>query len=88
MGTKLNPGKLDCYANALPDEPMFVLLARDPDFKRLVEAWCDRRAADVDCGERPKSDMALVTEAYDCANAGAKWRRDNYGKWRSSGGER
>lgn len=29
MGTKNNPGAFDCYANAEPDEPMFVLLARD-----------------------------------------------------------
>lgn len=30
MGTKSNPTQFDCYANALPDEPMFILLARDP----------------------------------------------------------
>jgi hypothetical protein len=30
MGTKSNPGPFDCYAKAEPDEPMFVLLARDP----------------------------------------------------------
>ena len=29
MGTKNNPGQFDCYRNAEPDEPMFVLLARD-----------------------------------------------------------
>lgn len=29
MGTKNNPGAFDCYANAEPDEPMFVLLGRD-----------------------------------------------------------
>lgn len=23
MGSKTNPGQFDCYANALPDEPMF-----------------------------------------------------------------
>jgi len=28
MATKKNPGEFDCYANAGPDEPMFVLLAR------------------------------------------------------------
>ncbi|HAW11807.1 MAG TPA: aspartate decarboxylase, partial [Chloroflexi bacterium] len=30
MGTKNNPGKFDCYDDAHPDEPMFVLLGRDP----------------------------------------------------------
>lgn len=29
MGTKNNPGEFDCYANAAPDEPMFILLGRD-----------------------------------------------------------
>lgn len=40
MGTKNNPGKFDCYDAALPDEPMFVLLARDP----VVREWVRRRA--------------------------------------------
>jgi hypothetical protein len=83
MGTKNNPGKYDCYANALPDEPMFVLLARDPDFERLVNLWADRREADVRCGNRPPSDMALVQEARMCAIKGAGWRFDNNGRWRS-----
>ena len=26
MGTKNNPGKWDCYANAEPDEPMIKLV--------------------------------------------------------------
>ena len=30
MATKNNPGKFDCYTNAEPDEPMFILLGRDP----------------------------------------------------------
>ena len=36
MGTKNNPGVFDCYANAEPDEPMFVLLGRDKDAATLV----------------------------------------------------
>ena len=28
MGTKNNPGRFDCYGNAEPDEPIFVLLGR------------------------------------------------------------
>lgn len=39
MGTKNNPGKFDCYAKAEPDEPMFVLLARDPFAPFVVELW-------------------------------------------------
>lgn len=42
MGTKNNPGTFDCYANAKPDEPMFVLLARDKKAPEIVRAWADR----------------------------------------------
>jgi hypothetical protein len=82
MGTKSNPGEFDCYKNALPDEPMFHLLGRDPDFARLVNEWADRRWRDVQCGDRPESDLALVDEARATAVAGAKWRRENMGAWR------
>ena len=82
MGTKINPGEFDCYGNALPDEPMFVLLARDPEFSTLVRQWANQRASDIECGERPISDMSLVMEAHKCATEGAKWRKDNFGKWR------
>ena len=82
MGTKTNPGKFDCYASALTDEPVFVLLARDPDFFRLVTKWGKRRLQDIRCGERPSTDMAMVEEAFKCAQAGERWRLENYGKWR------
>ena len=39
MGTKNNPGKYDCYAKADPDEPMFVLLGRDPTAGVVVMFW-------------------------------------------------
>lgn len=86
MGTKENPAKFDCYGNALPDEPMFILLGRDPAFYELVTAWADKRERDVRCGARPMSDMAMVHEARDCAFAGAEWRRANPGKWRNRAG--
>ncbi len=43
MGTKLKPGAFDCYANAAPDEPMFVLLARDESAPKLVRNWVRER---------------------------------------------
>lgn len=82
MGTKNNPGGFDCYANALPDEPMFVLLGRDPAFRRQVEEWAERRERDVECGERPLHDRLMVDEARKCARDGEQWRRLNLGKWR------
>lgn len=82
MGTTENPGKYDCYNKALPDEPKFTLLARDPDFARLINLWADKRMADIKCGDRPREDVHLVTEARNCALTGAEWRRENLGKWR------
>lgn len=82
MGTKNNPGTFDCYANALPDEPLFVLLARDPDFARLVMKWSLRRGADIACGLRPETDWQMVIEAQTAASAGQKWRQENNGIWR------
>lgn len=86
MGTKEEPGDFDCYHNALPGEPIFVLLARDPDFHRLVMKWARRRSQDVQCGLRPESDMDMVAEAQSCAFKGRKWRKDNNGKWRNNHG--
>lgn len=69
MGTKNNPGPFDCYAKAKPDEPIFVLLARDPLAASVVRHWARLRAdehAEVD----PK-----VIEAHSCAEAMEAWRR-------------
>lgn len=62
MGTKNNPGTFDCYANAGPDEPMFVLLGRDPAAGALVREWARWREA---AGENP----AKVEEARSCARS-------------------
>jgi hypothetical protein len=60
MGTKLTPGAFDCYADAKPDEPMFILLGRDPMAGILVRLWARLRD---DAGEDP----AKVEEAVRCA---------------------
>lgn len=82
MGTKNEPGKYDCYANALPDEPMFILLGRDPNAPRLVEAWAFEREARIDAHERPESDRIMVAEARECADKMRSWRKANDGAWR------
>jgi len=43
MGTKTNPGKFDCYKEAGPDEPIFILLGRDPVAHLLVSLWASVR---------------------------------------------
>lgn len=82
MGSKNQPGEFDCYTNALPDEPMFILLGRDPDAPNLVEHWADGRQADIDAGNRPLSDAAMVAEARECAQKMRDWRDANNGRWR------
>lgn len=83
MGTKNDPGIFDCYHNALSDEPMFVLLARDPSAPDLVEDWATERQRQIDKGWRPKSDQAMVNEAVQCAAHMRHWRFVNNGSWRS-----
>jgi len=70
MGTKNEPGKFDCYDKAEPDEPMFVLLARDPLAPVLVAQWAD-------LAEAQGTDQDKVLEALDCAAKMEQWRRVN-----------
>lgn len=82
MGTKLEPGQFDCYENALPDEPMFVLLARDPWAPHFVDDWAKIRERAINGGDRPESDRAMVREARECSAKMVAWRKANNGKWR------
>ncbi len=90
MGTKNNPGKFDCYAKAEPDEPMFVLLARDRIAPTLVRIWAAiRSGADntemntlmtelydksEQCMKYPERNQEKLCEAYDCAISMDKYR--------------
>lgn len=77
MGTKNNPGKHDCYASAGPDEPMFILLARDPLAENLVLDWAQQRQNQIERGTKPLSDMDKVREARACAQQIKAWRKEN-----------
>lgn len=85
MGTKNQPGRYDCYANALPDEPMFILLARDPDAADHVDCWARVREVGIEYGQFPEKDTALVAEARQCASNMRAWRKANDGAWRAPG---
>lgn len=74
MGTKANPAPFDCYENAEPDEPMFVLLARDRLAPDLVRAWVARHSGAALSG-RAYTDKEQ--EALDCADAMEAWREAN-----------
>lgn len=69
MGTKNNPGAYDCYDKAEPDEPMFILLGRDPLAPALVREWAQQRAE-----TRGRPD-AKIDEARACADAMEAYRR-------------
>jgi hypothetical protein len=70
MATKNNPGAYDCYAAADPDEPLFVLLARDKHAPTLIWLWATLRELE---GEDP----AKVQEARECVVAMLAWQTDN-----------
>jgi hypothetical protein len=70
MGTKLKPGQFDCYEKADPDEPMFVLLARDASAPALVELWAQER-------ERHGEEAGVVAEARECAEQMRAWHDHN-----------
>lgn len=78
MGNKINPAKHDCYAKALPDEPIFVLLARDPHAPDLVKEWARVRHAAIVAQVRPTEDVVLVGEARECARDMMAWREANW----------
>jgi hypothetical protein len=74
MSTKQNPGRHDCLAKAMPDEPYFVLLGRDDDAHHALLAWIIRRLEAILRGERPRDDLDQVDEAFDCLLAMGTWR--------------
>lgn len=82
MGSKIKPARFDCYANALPDEEMFILLARDPVAADIVRLWARFRRKLVELGDKPSSDAAMIHEAEDCASTMERWREHNDGRWR------
>lgn len=82
MGTKLTELRDGCFHAALDDEPMFVLLARDPDAPRVIRNWAAARTEDIERGRRPASDASKVVEARRCADQMEKWRAANDGAWR------
>jgi hypothetical protein len=69
MGTKNEPGRFDCYAAAKADEPMFILLARDPMAPGLVALWAAIR--------RLTHDDEKSIEALKCAREMVEYHEHN-----------
>lgn len=83
MGTKANPAPNDCYVKAMPNEPLFTLLARDIHAPEVIRFWAQLRGDDIDMRLAPGADQAMIAEALACANAMEVWREQNDGKWRA-----
>lgn len=62
-------------------EPTFTLLARDPQFKPLIDQWVALREAAIRCGDRPSADLVQLESARKIAADGADWRLKNNGAW-------
>ena len=91
MGTKNKVGRFDCYHAAEPDEPMFVLLARDRLAGHLVSIWANVRRGDTEAAQVifqhmisehglnycVSPDVEKASEATDCAMAMFEWRKKN-----------
>lgn len=67
MATKNNPGKYDCYQRAAPDEPLFVLLGRDPTAFIVVQFWADVRE------RMGRTEPEKLRDARSCADSMKKW---------------
>jgi hypothetical protein len=89
MASKNNPGAFDCFGDAHPDEPLFVLRSTDVTAPFLVRAWQYLRAGQIDlamaemvdaakalkvAGKKPKPlSDPKLAEARACAVAMFDW---------------
>lgn len=85
LNTAAHPGPLDPTASCAPDEPIFPLVAHDPDAPAAIRHWSDTRRARIasaivqgdvepDALNALKSDLARCTEADELADAFDAWR--------------
>jgi hypothetical protein len=97
MSSKICPGLFDSYVKALPDEPYFMLLARDKTAPAKIRQWADEKRGAV-ISEFGASADALRTdpsrqaeyrhEMEKCRDADMiahdmeDWRALNDGAWR------
>lgn len=73
MSTLTEPGAFDALEKAEPSEPIFTLLARDPDAPATVTEWCRlrrNRAMKVHGHSKRTADKKLfAAELAQCVNA-------------------
>lgn len=75
MSTKNHPSIFNCYKAALPDEPMFVMLARDPAAPATLRYWAEQRRL---LGKvATEDDQERIAEAIGLAYRMENWRTVN-----------
>lgn len=68
MGTKNNPGPIDCYKAAAPDEPIFVLRSTDSMGGLVVRIWAEiYRARKTHANEWNDAAESKYMEALECS---------------------
>lgn len=66
-----------CLNHSQPDEPIFVLCARDPVAARIVRAWAERYAESKGGRENLNAKQAAkYAEAHALADAMDVWARE------------
>lgn len=68
MGTRVKPGKFDCFNKLHPNEPFFVLRGNDKFAPRLIAAWAD-------AAEQAGCRMEKVQEARQIGQDMLAWQR-------------
>lgn len=75
MSTKNNPGAWRCYESALPDEPFFTILARDPAGPATLRFWAGQRILAGKLGNPEDEDR--IINARQEADEMEAWREAN-----------
>lgn len=75
MSTKNNPGAWRCYEAALPDEPIFTILARDPAGPATLRFWAGQRIFAGKLGNPEDEDR--IDNARQEADEMEAWREAN-----------
>lgn len=76
MSTKNDPGDFDVYVKLEPDEPYFILRARDMEAPVAIHVWVHLWLREIQMGLRPESDRAQIAEAMKCAAEMEQWGRE------------
>lgn len=78
MGTMTKPGRFDCLAKIMPDEPFFLLMARDLCAPKAVRYWAVQRRNYLQAGTiKYDDDVAQIYEAEQTSYDMEKWYAEN-----------